>query len=62
MTEPVHISQAVADVLSQLAGRTLPTPCPHCGWQYPPETLLAAVRGEVTLDPQPTHLCQPPLV
>lgn len=38
---------------------TLPAPCPACGWQYDPDKLAAARRGEMTLDPNPTHLCVP---
>jgi hypothetical protein len=38
---------------------TIPTPCIHCGWQYPEATLLAARAGETTLDTNPTHRCVP---
>lgn len=37
----------------------IPDPCPRCGWQYDDERLAAAARGEMRLDPFPTHLCQP---
>lgn len=36
-----------------------PAPCPRCGWQYDAATLAAAARGEVQLDPLPTHACSP---
>lgn len=36
---------------------SLPKPCSRCGWQYPLSRLIACAEGEMTLDPNPTHLC-----
>lgn len=33
--------------------------CVFCGWNYPQELLARYARGEVSLDPLPTHRCQP---
>lgn len=35
----------------------VPRPCPVCGWQYADDLLEQARRGDVRLDPMPTHRC-----
>jgi len=36
-----------------------PAPCERCGWQYDEARLAEHRAGRMTLDPNPTHLCEP---
>ena len=37
---------------------TIPN-CVRCGWNYDDNLLAQYARGEIRLDPTPTHMCKP---
>lgn len=39
--------------------KSTPKPCSRCGWQYSEELLELCRQGKMTLDPHPTHRCEP---